>query len=311
MKFLILGANGQLGTEFRAIANDYSAHEFIFITRNELDFAHIYYPDFSNSTEKEVVAEYIWEHQLNDLFSKYQPDVCINAAAYTAVDKAESEVFALLAAINVDAPAKLAHICRKKLVEFIHISSDYVYHANNINRPLLETDSCEPKGEYARTKRNGEIAVLNTLPSAIIVRTSWVYSSFGNNFVKTMLKLGKEKANLNVVYDQIGTPTYARDLAKVLVVIAEKICENKTNHNLGGIYNYSNEGVTSWYDFAKTIHRIANINSCDVQPIPTRSYPTPAVRPLFSVIDKTKITQTFGIKNRHWQDALQECIEII
>ncbi len=292
MKFLILGANGQLGSELRAIAPHYAAHDFVFISRNELDFSKV------------------WEDDFALLLSKHQPDLCINAAAYTAVDKAESEDFEFLAAINHHAPVKIASRCKQSSVQFIHISSDYVYHAHHINRPLLETDPTAPQSAYARTKQAAEAEILSVLPTAVIVRTSWVFSSFGNNFVKTMLKLGREKQSLNVVCDQIGTPTYARDLATSLLAIASQICENKAR-NLGGIYNYSNEGVTSWYDFAKTIHRFAAINTCDVQPIPTSSYPTPAARPPFSVLDKTKIKAVFGIKIRDWQDALHECMQLI
>jgi dTDP-4-dehydrorhamnose reductase len=182
-----------------------------------------------------------------------------------------------------------------------------VYHSETTNSPLRETEDPLPKSVYARTKFNGDVGLAMTLQSAVIVRTSWVYSSFGTNFVKTMLRLGREKQNLKVVIDQIGTPTYARDLAEALMTIATQLAESP-EHDFGGIYHYSNEGVTSWYDFAKAIHRIAGISTCEVLPIRSSDYPTPAKRPPFSLLDKTKVKNTFGLTIRHWETALVDCI---
>ncbi len=288
MKIIVTGANGQVGSEIRAIAANYPAIQFVFLTRNELDFALF---------ENEYVGE---------ILNAHQPDLCINCAAYTAVDLAENNE-KVANEVNFVSVVKLANTCNRLNIKLIHLSTDYVYHSETVNRPFTETEKPSPKSVYARTKFDGDVGALITLSSCVVVRTSWVYSSFGANFVKTMLRLGKEKPSLNVVIDQIGTPTYARDLAEALILIAIKMIA-APEANFGGIYHYSNEGVTSWYDFAKSIHRLANISTCNVQPIPTANYPTPAKRPPFSVLDKTKIKNVFGLTIRHWEDALADCM---
>ncbi|MGB1216513.1 MAG: dTDP-4-dehydrorhamnose reductase, partial [Saprospiraceae bacterium] len=240
-----------------------------------------------------------------DFFHKNKITHCINCAAYTAVDKAESEG-ETAQKINVNGVSFLAEAAKKNDVTLIHISSDYVYH-NEINRPLKEDDIATPKSIYAQTKLDGDVLALKNNKKTFVLRTSWVYSSFGNNFVKTMKRLGAERDALNIVYDQIGTPTYARDLAEVIFKIIEK--EN-TLDNPYGVYHFSNEGVTSWYDFALEIFHLENIK-CKVTPILSKDYPTPAARPTFSIMDKSKIKETFGFKIRHWKESLANCLEIL
>ena len=291
MNFLITGADGQVGSEIRAMASQFPSHQFTFLTKNDLDF------------------ETATIEQMASILSENGITCCINCAAYTAVDKAESES-QRAEAINHTAVAALAEACKTNGVSLLHLSTDYVYHTETQNTALLETAATNPQSVYAKTKLAGDLAVLSVLPSAIVVRTSWVYSSFGHNFVKTMLKLGRERTSLNVVSDQLGTPTYARDLAEALLKIAFEQ-ENKTDKKSGGIYHYSNEGVASWYDFAKAIHRLANITTCSVQPIATASYPTPASRPPFSLLNKDKIKTTFNIEILHWEEALKNCMAMI
>lgn len=291
MNLLITGADGQVGSEIHAIASQFPSHQFTFLTKNDLDF------------QTATVAK------ISSIIAENHIDCCINCAAYTAVDKAESEP-ELAEAINHIAVAALAAACKKHNISLLHLSTDYVYHTETKNTALLETDETNPQSVYAKTKLAGDLAVLAVLPTAIVVRTSWVYSSFGHNFVKTMLKLGRERTSLNVVCDQLGTPTYARDLAEALLKIAFQQ-EKQKNKDTGGIYHYSNEGVTSWYDFAKAVHRLANIITCAVQPIETASYPTPAKRPPFSVLNKTKIKTSFNLDILHWEEALKNCLEVI
>jgi dTDP-4-dehydrorhamnose reductase len=291
MRILITGADGQLGSELRHIIHNYPQFESIFVNRSQLDLS---------DTD-----------QIQAFFKKHTIDVCINCAAYTAVDKAESEP-ELATAINVNAVAALAKACAQRATRLIHISSDYVYHIvptdpNGMPRPLVETDPTTPKGVYAATKLAGEQAVLNAAPHNIVVRTSWVYSTFGNNFVKTMQRLGREKSSLNVVADQVGRPTYARDLAKVLLLMVEKIKHTPT---IGGVFNFSNVGEpTNWCAFAQKIHELSGITTCEVKAIATAEYPTPAKRPPYSMMSVEKIQTTFDCTIADWQTALAECME--
>ena len=229
--------------------------------------------------------------------------MAINCAAFTAVDKAESnpEKARLL---NAVAPGMLARAINKNGGEMIHISTDYVFSGERW-QPYTEDCSTNPQSVYGITKLEGEHRVAEYCKKSVIIRTAWLYSSYGNNFVKTMLRLGKEKESLNVVFDQVGTPTYARDLAKAILAIASST-EKKY-----GTFHFSNEGVTSWYDFTKAIHRIAGISTCQVNPIRSKDYPTPATRPSFSVLDKTAIKQAYDIEIPYWEDSLKECITLL
>lgn len=285
-KIIITGAGGQLGTALQKFAADLPDFQYTFSDRKILDITD------ADAVQQAFAAGNYW--------------ACINCAAYTAVDKAESEP-ALAFEINEKAAEVLAKAAAKQKMHFIHISSDYVYH-NTSNRPLLETDETSPKGIYAQSKLAGDKAVLTANPDALVIRTSWVFSEFGHNFVKTMLRLGREKNELNVVNDQIGCPTYACHLAKALLFICQKINENPTQ-NYGGIYHYSNTSATNWADFAKEIMLQAHIYTCQINPIPTKNYPTPAERPPYSVLDTTKIQNTFGLEIPAWQDALRECLK--
>lgn len=281
---LVTGANGQLGSEIKKICISYPQHTFTFVDRNVLDLSNLC--------------------KLEDYFEGKTFDVIINCAAYTAVDRAESDE-ELANTINHRAVSLLAKIARKKNISLIHISTDYVFDGKNY-RPSIETDPTDPQGVYGRTKRDGENAILDVAPkNTIIIRTSWVYSSFGNNFVKTMLRLGKERDTLGVIFDQVGTPTYARDLASAILDILPNI-QNSTPK----IYHYSNEGVASWYDFAKAIFELANIN-CAVNPIVTDQYPTPAKRPHYSLLNKAKIKQEYNLTIPYWKDSLKECLKEI
>jgi len=286
MDILITGANGQVGSELQFLAKQFPDFTFHFTDVAEL-----------NITDEKAI---------NQLFSKIQPKYCINCAAYTAVDKAESEE-ATATLINETAVKYLASACKKQGTTFLHISSDYVYH-NRVNRPLKETDKPAPKGVYAATKLAGDVVALAENPKTIILRTSWVYSSFGHNFVKTMLRLGNERDKLTVVYDQIGVPTYARDIAATMLHIIEKIEGGKKNFS--GIYHYAPAGVTCWYDFAKAIFEIENID-CQVTAIPTTAYPTPAKRPHYSVLNCTKIQRTFELEIPYWKDSLKACLTLL
>lgn len=285
---LITGADGQLGSELAALLYESREWNVKLTDKNNLDITnHLAMEDF--------FAE------IDDL--KY----IINCAAYTAVDRAEEDV-EMAHSVNMNGAQNLARIAKSKSARMIQISTDYVYHSDQ-NVPFKEGDLTSPKSVYASTKLAGDNFVQRALPEAVVLRTSWVYSSFGHNFVKTMLRLGKERDSLSVVFDQIGTPTYARDLAEAILEIIRKIEKGKIEeNNIPGIYHYSNEGVTSWYDFALAIFDIENIN-CNVSPIETREYPTPAKRPHFSVLNKAKIKNTFGLKIRHWRAALTDCLE--
>lgn len=281
-KILVLGRNGQVGSELFNMSSSYPQYEFIFSDSATL-----------NLSKLDKIREYILTKNFDSI---------INCAAYTAVDKAESEC-ELADLINHQAVAELAKIAVEKNIKLIHISTDYVFNGKNF-KPYEETDFEEPINHYGLTKHLGEQSILKHSDfSCIIIRTSWVFSEFGNNFVKTMLRLGKEKGSLGVVSDQIGSPTYARDLAKFILEILPKI-----NNTQPEIYHYSNEGVASWYDFANEIFSYSKI-SCDLKPINTRQFPTPAKRPFYSLMSKEKVKNIYGIKIPHWKDSLHECLD--
>jgi len=242
--------------------------------------------------------------KLEEFLGLHEIDIILNCAAYTAVDKAEDD------ALNADkinhiAVQTLAQLSKDKNIKLIHISTDYVFNGENF-KPYTEDDTTNPNGVYGKTKLDGENAMIEISPlNSIIIRTSWVYSSFGANFVKTMLRLGKERDSLGVIFDQVGTPTYARDLAKAILDILPKIKNTDV-----AIYNYSNEGVLSWYDFSKEIMRMAKIK-CEINPIETKDYPTPATRPHYSLLNKSKIKEEFAISIPYWKDSLKECLQIL
>lgn len=282
MNILITGCNGQLGNELQLLEKKYSEHTFFNTDVHELDI-----------TNAEAIDKFVSSNNI---------DIIINCAAYTAVDKAESNK-ELCQVLNAEAPAYLAKAISKRNGWMIQVSTDYVFDGTK-NTPYVETDSPCPNSVYGSTKLDGEKAVEQACKNTMIIRTAWLYSSFGNNFVKTMMRLGKEKEELNVIFDQIGTPTYARDLAVAIMTAVEKGI-------VPGIYHFSNEGVISWYDFTKAIHRLSGITSCHVRPIHTEEYPTAATRPHYSVLDKTKIKKTYGIEIPYWEDSLAECINIL
>ena len=234
-------------------------------------------------------------------FDKLHPDVIVNCAAYTAVDKAEQEPDLALK-INALAVRNLSNACGEFNALLIHISTDYIFNGKGY-RPYVETDTPEPVSSYARSKYAGETQMLSSCRNGIILRTSWLYSAFGNNFVKTILKYGKERGNLNVVYDQIGCPSYAKDLAAAILEIIPKL----TDHEGVEIFHYTNEGVASWYDFAKAIIEFSGIK-CLINPVETKDYPLPAERPFYSVLNKAKFKERFGIEIPYWRDSLEDCI---
>ena len=277
MVVLVTGANGQLGQAIQFVAGNYPKIEFVFCSSLDLDI-----------TNKE---------NCESVFDIIKPDFCINAAAYTAVDKAESEP-EKAELINVIGAKNLAESCKKANAKLIHISTDFVFDGSK-KEPYNEADLPNPKGVYGRTKLDGEIAIQEVFDAYFIIRTSWVYSQFGNNFMKTMLRLASERSSLNVVNDQIGTPTNAVDLANAIL----KIVESKTSNDQYGIYNFSNEGQCSWFDFAKKIFEINEVK-IDLNPIPTIQFPTPAERPKYSVLDKTKFKKTFGFAIQSWETSI-------
>ncbi len=285
LNILVTGQNGQLGQSLAKIAKDYPQFDFIFLGREQLDLSQP--ATLANALE-------------NIAF-----DIIINCAAYTAVDKAESEP-ELADAINHLAVEQLAQICNQRRATLIHISTDYVFDGKNYN-PYIETDPVDPQGVYGITKLKGEQAMQAVNPKGAIIRTSWVYSEFGNNFVKTMLRLGAERDSLNVIYDQVGSPTYATDLAQaILALLSQPEQLNQTQ-----VYHYSNEGVCSWYDFAKAIFEMSGTR-CKVNPIETKDYPTPAKRPHYSLMNKAKIKQDYLITIPYWRDSLKialNCLE--
>ncbi|MGL5690956.1 MAG: dTDP-4-dehydrorhamnose reductase, partial [Bacteroidales bacterium] len=240
---------------------------------------------------------------VKDYFEKHTFDVIINCAAYTAVDKAEDD-YELCRIINAQAVGYLAKAAQRTGAKFVHVSTDYVFDGKNY-KPYTETDPILPVSVYGKTKAEGEAIALGLCEQTLVIRTSWLYSGFGNNFVKTMLRLGQERERLNVVADQIGTPTYAADLAQAILQIVHG------NLFVTGIFHFSNEGVCSWYDFTKAIHRMAGITTCEVMPIRSEQYPTRAERPFYSVLDKTKIKTTYGLMIPHWEESLERCIECL
>ena len=279
---LVTGANGQLGQEFRKIATLFLQCNFIFVTKEQLSI-----------TDEDAV----------NIFFKNNPiDICINCAAYTAVDKAETER-ELATTVNATAVGYLAKACRIYNAKFIHISTDYVSDGNGTN-PYLENQQTNPVNFYGQTKLIGEQNALKENKETIIIRTAWVYSSFGNNFVKTMLRLMKERESIGVVNDQFGCPTYAADLAGAIMQIING------NNFISGIYHYSNKGKISWYDFAKEIS-LQTKSHCVVNGITTAQFPTPAARPSYSVLDTTKIADTFNIIIPEWKDSLKKCLLVL
>lgn len=277
MVVLVTGASGQLGQSLQFIASQYSEMQFVFATSQDLDI-----------TDNERVISF---------FENNKIDFCINTAAYTAVDKAESEQERAYL-VNVIGPKNLAIACQKSGITLIHISTDFVFDGS-ASIPYSEENSTNPIGIYGQTKLDGEKEVVQNCDKHFIIRTSWVYSQFGNNFMKTMLRLAQDRTELNVVSDQVGTPTNAVDLAQAIIAII------KSEKKEYGIYNFSNEGICSWFDFAKEIFKINKI-TIQVNPIPTEAYPTPAKRPKYSVLDKSKIKSTFGITIKNWQEALAQ-----
>ena len=287
MKVLITGSNGQLGSEIKELASDYENLECIFRDLPELDIC-----------DTKALTTCIVDENINAV---------INCAAYTAVDKAEENPV-IAQQVNAKGVLNLVNALKKVDGKLIHISTDYVFDGNH-SQPYKETDPVSPKGVYGETKRAGELAVLSSSIDAIVIRTSWLYSAYGNNFVKTMLRLGNFKESIQVVYDQIGTPTYAKDLAKTCLDILSNAGSTNISKK-GSLYHYSNEGVASWYDFARAIMENSNID-CNIIPIETKDYPTQAIRPLYSVLDKSKITSDFKVTIPHWRDSLANCLKKI
>ena len=282
MNILVTGANGQLGNEMQVLARENLQHTYFFTDVQELDIC-----------DEQAVYAYVSEHKI---------DIIVNCAAYTAVDKAEDNV-ELCDKLNNIAPGYLARAAQANGAAMIQVSTDYVFDGTN-HLPYVETDNTCPASVYGRTKLAGEQALQEVCPDAVIIRTAWLYSIYGNNFVKTMIRLGQERDSLGVIFDQIGTPTYANDLAQAIFAAINKGV-------VRGIYHFSDEGVCSWYDFTVAIHRLAGIASCKVKPLHTADYPAKAPRPHYSVLDKTKIKTTFGIEIPHWEESLKRCIDTL
>ncbi len=279
MNILITGCNGQLGNEMQLLEKENPQHTYFNTDVAELDI-----------TNQQAIENFVAENAIKGI---------VNCAAYTAVDKAEDNE-ELCQRLNAEAPAYLAHAIGKRGGWMIQISTDYVFDGTH-HTPYTEDEDTCPNSVYGKTKLVGELNVQKLCERSMIIRTAWLYSTFGNNFVKTMIRLGNEKPELGVIFDQIGTPTYARDLARIIMTAIEKGIRP-------GIYHFSDEGVISWYDFTKAIHRIAGINTCRVRPLHTAEYPTPAARPHYSVLDKTKIKSTYGIEVPYWEDSLRRCL---
>lgn len=282
MNILITGCNGQLGNEMQQLEKANPQHCYFNTDVAELDI-----------TNQLAVDDFVQRNAI---------DCIVNCAAYTAVDKAESNK-ELCTTLNTLAPAYLAAAVAKRGGSIIQVSTDYVFDGTH-HTPYVETDTPAPDSVYGSTKLAGELGVQKFCPNAMIIRTAWLYSIYGNNFVKTMIRLGKEKSELGVIFDQIGTPTYAADLASVIMTAINQGVKP-------GVYHFSNEGVTSWYDFTKAIHRLAGITTCHVKPLHTSEYPTPANRPAYSVLDKTKIKEAYGVEIPHWEASLARCVSLL
>ena len=280
MNILITGCNGQLGNEIKLLQSQHADWTFYNTDVNELDI-----------TDQQAVESYIETHSIGGV---------VNCAAYTAVDKAEDNK-ELCTSLNTVAPAYLAAAVDKRGGWMVQVSTDYVFNGKHYT-PYVETDTPSPDSVYGSTKLAGELGVSKFCKNSMIIRTAWLYSTFGNNFVKTMIKLGKTKEQIGVIADQIGTPTYARDLAVAIMTAIEKGIKP-------GVYHFSNEGVISWYDFTKAIHRIAGITTCRVKPLHTCEYPTAANRPAYSVLDKTKFKAAYDVEIPYWEESLKECID--
>lgn len=281
MKVLVTGANGQLGSEIKELSVNFPNHQYFFEGSEGL-----------NITDAKEVEAYIQSKEI---------DIVINCAAYTQVDKAESEEIAA-EKVNAEGVKNISKALEQRNGKLIHISTDYVFNGKNY-LPYKEDDAIDPIGVYGRTKREGEEFFLNSKVEGAIIRTAWVYSSYGNNFVKTMMRLGQDRDELNVIFDQVGSPTYAKDLAEVCLKMLDFDFNGKQE-----VYHYSNEGVLSWYDFAKSIMEIGGI-SCSISPIETKDYPTPARRPNYSLLNKSKIKKDLGIEIPYWKDSLKKCIK--
>ena len=281
-RILITGANGQLGNEMRVLSEEYPEHAYFFTDVAELDICN-----------EQAVMDFVKANGIHTI---------VNCAAYTAVDNAEDHL-EFCTRLNADAVGYLAKSAEANGAEFIQISTDYVFDGT-AHVPYQETDPTYPESVYGSTKLEGERNALAYCSRAMVIRTAWLYSTFGNNFVKTMIRLGKERDSLGVIFDQIGTPTYARDLARA---IFEAIRQGV----VPGVYHFSNEGVCSWYDFTKAIHRLAGITTCSVKPLHTSEYPTKAKRPHYSVLDKSKIKATYGMEVPYWMESLGECIKAL
>ena len=287
MRVLITGSNGQLGSEIKEMAANYKKLDFIFKDLPDLDICNF-----------NLLQSFIIDNNINAV---------INCAAYTAVDKAEEDSI-IATKVNYEGVLNIVNALENVNGKLIHISTDYVFDGDHFF-PYKESDPVSPIGVYGETKREGELAVINSALDSIVIRTSWLYSFYGNNFVKTMLHLGNEKEYLGVIFDQVGTPTYARDLAKTCLEILCKDSSLNISKN-GSLYHYSNEGVASWYDFAISIMELGGKN-CKLNPIQTKDYPTLAKRPQYSVLNKSKIKTDFKIEIPYWRDSLKECIEKI
>ena len=279
MNILVTGANGQLGNEMQVLARENLQHTYFFTDVQELDIC-----------DEQAVYAYVSEHKIN---------IIVNCAAYTAVDKAEDNV-ELCDKLNNIAPGYLARAAQTNGAAMIQVSTDYVFDGT-AHIPYTEEEPTCPASVYGSTKLAGEQNVMDHCEKAMVIRTAWLYSIYGNNFVKTMIRLGQERDSLGVIFDQIGTPTYANDLAQAIFAAINKGV-------VRGIYHFSDEGVCSWYDFTVAIHRLAGIASCKVKPLHTADYPAKAPRPHYSVLDKTKIKDTFGIEIPHWEESLKRCI---
>ena len=283
MKILITGSNGQLGNEMRVLSKEHGKHQYFFTDVIQADDTYLL-----DITDKAAVSAFVEAHSI---------DLIVNCAAYTNVDKAEEDE-ATAQKINADALVVLG----SQGVKVIHISTDYVFSGDE-HVPCRESDPVAPRTAYGRTKYMGEKNLLAACPEAVILRTAWLYSTYGNNFVKTMIRLGKEKERLGVVFDQIGTPTYAADLAWAIFTVIE------TPASHPGVYHFTNEGVCSWYDFTLAIHELAGIKKCQVRPILSEEYQYKTPRPHYSVLDKSKFKKAFGVEIPHWREALIRCIK--